>query len=112
MNDESSSKRTFKITLTCQSAPLSIYHRGDQKITTKVEYPTLHELLLVMHRVYAASHVTQMEVEEVNPSPQSPTKKPSSTKEQSLKKSTSVSGPGTEGVAESNWGSDWVDDGV
>ena len=69
---------------------------------------------------FAGLRVIQMEVEEVNQSPNVTTPLPSSTKELSSKSTTCVQLQGTAGVAESNmtdnrresnWGSDWVDDG-
>jgi len=63
---------------------------------------------------YEDSPAIRMEVEEVNPSQKLTTMKPSNTKTSSTKKLTSASSLAkvVPVERESNWGSDWVDDGV
>jgi len=68
--------------------------------------------LLAMPLDSEDSPAIRMEVEEVNPSQKLTTMKPSSIEVLSTKSTTSVTSAGRVAHAESNWGSDWVDDGV
>jgi hypothetical protein len=96
MNEESSSKRTYKITLTCQSALPLISLNGEQKTIMSRRYKSLQASLQDTLLDYEASLVIPMEVEEVNPSPSSPLKKQRSTKTPSTTKLTSAKLPATE----------------
>ena len=84
-NDESNSKQTFKITLTCPLVPQSIYRRGAVKVTKKEMFYDLLTLLQDMPQDFVDSPVIQMEVEEVNQSQNATTKQPCNTKEQCSK---------------------------
>jgi len=121
MNSESNSKRTYKITLICQSPLQLTWGSGGPNRIMRGRLRSLLRSLLAMPLDSEDSPAIRMEVEEVNPSQKLTTMKPSSTKTSSTKKLTSASSQEkevavasnlTDNRRESNWGSDWVDDGV
>lgn len=76
MNEESNSKQTFKITLTCQSAAQLTSQAGALKETLNRMFQDLPTRYRNMRLAFGALHVTQTVVEEVSPSQKLPTKKP------------------------------------
>jgi hypothetical protein len=98
MNDESSSKQTFKITLTCQLAPQSISHLGEVKAIAKQMLAISQRALHGMRHDYEVLRVTPTVHVEVSHLPSSHTKKPSSTKARSLRSTTSATSADTEEV--------------
>ena len=100
MKDESNSKQTFKITLTCPSAQQLIYQPGELKETIQTVCDSSLKPLLNMLLGYVDLHVTQMEVEEVNQSQKLTTPQPCTTKEQCSKSTTCATSQGTEEAVE------------
>src|SRR5574343_726395 len=112
MSEESNSKQTFRITLTCQFHPRLISLLGEPKTTTKDKFFALARHLLDMHQGLGVSPAIQMEVEEVNPLQRSPSPTPLNTRALCSPSTMSATSRGMADLVESSWGSDWVDDGV
>src|SRR5690554_1177034 len=93
MNEESSSKQTYKITWICQFPVQSTSQVGEVREILRKTSRDLQASLRSMLPDSVASPAIRMEVEEVSPSRKSSTKRRSSTKTPSTPKTTSATLP-------------------